>query len=349
MKRRCRYVRRASVGSARVPGSIVPGSIVPGLIVASCVLSAVAGLDARECRPELIPNGAVHDCSNCHRSSAGGGTRTPFGEDVRDRVLPGSCARFWNAALAAIDSDGDGRTNGEELGDPDGSWDPGDPQPGDGARVTNPGRADDFGAPGIAVVPAALDCGEVAVGGSRARSVRVESVGELDLRVASIEIAGATLLEFTSDAPTLPATLAPGATLVVEVTYAPVDEGADSAVLRIEHDGGDQRSPVEVTLFGSTPPPADVLFVRGDVNLDEGVDIGDVIRLLDFLFRGGVVLVCHDAADQNDSGSLDLGDPIYLLNWLFRGGPEPPALGLRVCGVDPSDDELRCRSYPGCG
>ena len=42
----------------------------------------------------------------------------------------------WNAGLAALDSDGDGATNGEELGDPGG-----DGVPVDGAVVTNPGDA----------------------------------------------------------------------------------------------------------------------------------------------------------------------------------------------------------------
>ena len=54
-----------------------------------------------------------------------------------------SCAEFWEAELAALDSDGDGRTNGEELLDPLGRWERGEPQPGDDSRVTNPGVEDD--------------------------------------------------------------------------------------------------------------------------------------------------------------------------------------------------------------
>ena len=106
--------------------------------------SVRGGLEARGCRPDLIPNGGVHRCSNCHVSSRGGGRRTPFGQDVRDFIRGSSCAEFWEAELAALDSDGDGRSNGEELLDPSGSWRPqASPCPGDSARVTNPGVSDD--------------------------------------------------------------------------------------------------------------------------------------------------------------------------------------------------------------
>ncbi len=101
-------------------------------------------VEARGCRPDLIPNGDVNRCSNCHVNSRGGGRRNPFGQDVRDVVRSGSCAEFWEAELAALDSDGDGRSNGEELLDPTGSWRPEvSPCPGDPARVTNPGVSDD--------------------------------------------------------------------------------------------------------------------------------------------------------------------------------------------------------------
>lgn len=74
-------------------------------------------LQARSYRVDLIPNGNVYGCSTCH-DSGGGGPRNLFGYAVEE-VAIGS-QPFWNAALAALDSDQDGFTNGEELGDPDG-------------------------------------------------------------------------------------------------------------------------------------------------------------------------------------------------------------------------------------
>ena len=93
---------------------------------------------ARPARTSQIPNGDVSGCANCHVNPAGGGDRNVFGSAVESGFLNGTGASAtvnWNADLAALDSDGDGATNGEELGDPDG-----DGVPIDGAAVTNPGE-----------------------------------------------------------------------------------------------------------------------------------------------------------------------------------------------------------------
>lgn len=97
---------------------------------------------ARPDRPNQIPNGTTQRCLNCHLSAGGGGLRTPFGLDIeRDFLLPDATVD-WGPALAGLDSDQDGRTNGQELQDPAGSWRRGQPQPGDPAAVTNPGVAE---------------------------------------------------------------------------------------------------------------------------------------------------------------------------------------------------------------
>ena len=58
---------------------------------------------------------------------------------VQARVTPGGTETFWGPQLAALDSDGDGFTNGEELQDPNGEWTEGMANPGDPALVTAPG------------------------------------------------------------------------------------------------------------------------------------------------------------------------------------------------------------------
>jgi len=87
--------------------------------------------------PGSIPNGfsspGVGRCGICHVSSAGGGTRTAFGMDFESA----SGGLVWSRWLAQRDSDGDGWTNGQELGDPFARW------PGLAATAyrSNPGAA----------------------------------------------------------------------------------------------------------------------------------------------------------------------------------------------------------------
>lgn len=105
-------------------------------LIALLMLTCLPSAFARPFRPGMIPNGSQFSCSNCHINPNGGGTRTPFGADVFDIVGGSSSVSFWSPTLAALDSDGDGFTNGQELGDPDGD---GTPTP--GASVSNPGSA----------------------------------------------------------------------------------------------------------------------------------------------------------------------------------------------------------------
>ncbi|XP_033727104.1 peptidyl-glycine alpha-amidating monooxygenase A-like isoform X1 [Pecten maximus] len=72
-----------------------------------------------------IPNGAAvpHPCKTNfiwwgvgHLNPRGGGSVNPFGEDFKNAGMK------WTRALCEMDSDGDGETNGQELGDPDCVW-----------------------------------------------------------------------------------------------------------------------------------------------------------------------------------------------------------------------------------
>ena len=65
-------------------------------------------------------------------------------------------------------------------------------------------------------------------------------------------------------------------------------------------------------------------FVRGDSNGDGEVDMSDAVTTLGWLFLGGRVPGCVEAADANGSGGVNIADPIYTLGWEFSGGPPPP-------------------------
>lgn len=103
--------------------------------VAALVLTLVASSAfARSFRVDQTP-GADFACDLCHLPTGGG--LNDFGFDSFQFVDNGNVV--W-ANLAPVDSDGDGYTNGEELGDPDGTWVPGDPIPG---GQTDPNDRDD--------------------------------------------------------------------------------------------------------------------------------------------------------------------------------------------------------------
>jgi rhodanese-related sulfurtransferase len=63
--------------------------------------------------------------------------------------------------------------------------------------------------------------------------------------------------------------------------------------------------------------------IPGDANGDWNVDPGDVVYLLNYLFRNGGAPVPLEAGDCNGDGEVGPGDVVYLLNYLFRDGPPP--------------------------
>ncbi len=104
------------------------------------LLGSTIFLIGRSFRGSKMPHGSKFSCNTCH-TNGGGSPRNAFGLDVEARVTPNGTESFWNAELAALDSDGDGFTNGEELQDPNGEWREGSANPGDASLVTNPGNA----------------------------------------------------------------------------------------------------------------------------------------------------------------------------------------------------------------
>ena len=87
-------------------------------------------------RERRIPNGQLDSLNSggcgstvnmCHVAAAGAGQRTAFGDafcygsdSTRDTS---TCLSLWNLYMSMLDSDGDGYSNGEELGDSLGVYD----------------------------------------------------------------------------------------------------------------------------------------------------------------------------------------------------------------------------------
>ena len=63
---------------------------------------------------------------------------------------------------------------------------------------------------------------------------------------------------------------------------------------------------------------------RGDLNADGIVNVGDVVYLVNYLYRGGSEPCPVEAGDVTCDGIVNVGDVVFLVNYLYRGGDPPP-------------------------
>ncbi|CAH1794491.1 unnamed protein product [Owenia fusiformis] len=116
-----------------------------------CVIATllIAPLEGFRYFQNKIPNGnnIPHPCKPNyvwqgvgHRNSAGGGERNPFGLAFDEN------GKVWTPELCNADSDNDGRTNGQELGDPNCVWN--ETQiPEETSGLTHPGICEPWNSP----------------------------------------------------------------------------------------------------------------------------------------------------------------------------------------------------------
>jgi hypothetical protein len=64
-------------------------------------------------------------------------------------------------------------------------------------------------------------------------------------------------------------------------------------------------------------------FLRGDVNNDGWVSMGDALYILDHTYLGGPGYTCREAADTSGDDEVNITDAVVILNFLFLGGPSP--------------------------
>ena len=114
--------------------------LTPALALALALLAPVPA-QARNFRVSEMPNGATLSCDGCHIFP--GGPRNPLGAQVEATMVPqGASGHTDWAAVFSLDADGDGFSNGLELGDPEGTWRIGSPNP---TFLSNPN--DEFSTP----------------------------------------------------------------------------------------------------------------------------------------------------------------------------------------------------------
>jgi hypothetical protein len=84
------------------------------------------------------------------------------------------------------------------------------------------------------------------------------------------------------------------------------------------------------------------VFLRGDSNRDDLVDMSDAVATLLFLV-GGKPPPCEDAADADDDGTIGVADAVTTIRHLFLGDGPLKAPGTSYPWLDPTPDSLACR------
>ncbi len=65
------------------------------------------------------------------------------------------------------------------------------------------------------------------------------------------------------------------------------------------------------------------VYLCGDVDSSGGVDIDDIIFLMNFVFSGGPAPVPAESGNANCLGYADIDDIVYLVDYVFKQGPLP--------------------------
>lgn len=67
------------------------------------------------------------------------------------------------------------------------------------------------------------------------------------------------------------------------------------------------------------------MYMCGDANGDEAVNVGDAVFLINYVFKGGPPPNPMIAGDANCDIEVNIGDAVYIINYSFKGGPAPCA------------------------
>lgn len=65
--------------------------------------------------------------------------------------------------------------------------------------------------------------------------------------------------------------------------------------------------------------------LAGDVNGDGVIDLGDLLALVNYLYKNAPPPDFVHLGDVNGDCVIDLGDVLYLVSYLYKGGPVPQA------------------------
>ncbi len=61
----------------------------------------------------------------------------------------------------------------------------------------------------------------------------------------------------------------------------------------------------------------------GDANLDGGINILDVVYIINYKYKAGPPPLQLELCDVNHDGSVNILDIVYIINYKYKGGPAP--------------------------
>lgn len=175
-------------------------------------------------------NSGVTSCLGCH-SDSNPAAFTPVGENVPPPYYAIPDAAHPTKPSDPCNPNGEEDFAGTAIGldnDGDGFYDQNDSD----CQVSTP-------VPDINLGPGRLNFGAIPAGGSATLQTAIQNLGTLDLEVTLIDLCAGTSPEF-SWMPDAPFTVAPGSSQILEVTYAPMDEGMDAGCLAISSNDPDE-------------------------------------------------------------------------------------------------------------
>ena len=116
--------------------------------------------------------------------------------------------------------------------------------------------------------------------------------------------------------------------------YAFVDSGNGGGSFKFYPDSTQTDSVYHAVFIASDGILADSEFVtmhvvqysRGDANSDGKVDLGDLVFLINYLYKNGPPPDPLLRGDANCDYVVNLGDLVYLINYLYKNGPVPQCL-----------------------
>lgn len=86
----------------------------------------------------------------------------------------------------------------------------------------------------------------------------------------------------------------------------------------VDSDSPEKKDTITVFISITEPP-----WQCGDTDGSGGIDIDDVVHLINYIFAGGPAPEPLESGDADCSGGVDIDDVVYLINYIFAGGFAP--------------------------